>query len=558
MFGYSIWSLAFGATFDSDGTSTNIQALHDGAADGDTITIPVGTFPWTVGVTLTKAITLQGAGIGQTIIQDNITATTGNLVKITTTAGKYYRVTGIQFDPLRTAAHIGYGVVSVSGSSTTFRLDHCKFNAPFTEPHMIFAGRLNGVVDHNDFVRSAITPASGTMIFYSDTWAGGTSGDASWSSPVHWGSSEFLFVETNTFEMDNPNVVKGISDAYSGARYVFRNNTVTNMKMELGHGTESSGRQRGVRAVEVYNNTFNNSPASSANLFDIRSGTALVHDNTSTGWSHTAWGTATNDRTILYCSFNATRGWEGVNGLSLWDINDTTGGPNNDGIYASGVAGTGTATNKLVVPNAGWAANQWVGYLVRDLDAGYTDGNGITWPDKFDAISSNTSDTINTFIGGIPAFTIVPGHHYEIRKIGQVFDGVGTGLCDAMPGGAVVAHNMNQVLDPLFCWNNTVDGVAANWTTGPTGGAVEGVNYYNGVTKGCYTPFTYPHPLVLGVSPTPTPTATATATFTPTVTPTATATFTPTATATATATPASTATVTPTPTAVIPTPTCTP
>src|SRR5262252_1495307 len=51
-----------GATvWPSDGSDTNVQAIHDtNAHDGDTITLPAGTFIWITGVSLTKGITVSG------------------------------------------------------------------------------------------------------------------------------------------------------------------------------------------------------------------------------------------------------------------------------------------------------------------------------------------------------------------------------------------------------------------------------------------------------------------------------------------------------------------
>jgi hypothetical protein len=44
---------ALAMVYDSDGSSTNIQFIHDNLAlDGDTITIPAGTFFWTTPVTI--------------------------------------------------------------------------------------------------------------------------------------------------------------------------------------------------------------------------------------------------------------------------------------------------------------------------------------------------------------------------------------------------------------------------------------------------------------------------------------------------------------------------
>ena len=51
-----------GATvYHSDGSAANVQAIHDtNAHDGDTITLPAGTFIWITRVTLTKGITVSG------------------------------------------------------------------------------------------------------------------------------------------------------------------------------------------------------------------------------------------------------------------------------------------------------------------------------------------------------------------------------------------------------------------------------------------------------------------------------------------------------------------
>ena len=68
-------------TFNSDGTDccgpTSVQAIHDAETthDGDTITIPdthLNPPTWAIGVHIDKAITLEGAGIGFTVIKDGV------------------------------------------------------------------------------------------------------------------------------------------------------------------------------------------------------------------------------------------------------------------------------------------------------------------------------------------------------------------------------------------------------------------------------------------------------------------------------------------------------
>src|SRR4029077_2183215 len=57
-----------GATvYHSDGSAANVQALHNAVLNGDTITLPVGSFTWPTSVTISKAIKLQGTGSGRII-----------------------------------------------------------------------------------------------------------------------------------------------------------------------------------------------------------------------------------------------------------------------------------------------------------------------------------------------------------------------------------------------------------------------------------------------------------------------------------------------------------
>ena len=66
---------ALATVYDSDGSSTNIQTIHNTLAqNGDTITLPAGTFTWTQTVNISKNISIVGV-TGQTIINDQIPKT---------------------------------------------------------------------------------------------------------------------------------------------------------------------------------------------------------------------------------------------------------------------------------------------------------------------------------------------------------------------------------------------------------------------------------------------------------------------------------------------------
>lgn len=79
--------------------SSDVQTAINAAVDGDTVQIPAGTCSWTTsGVTVTnKVLTIQGAGIDQTIIVDALPKGTSNdpiPLDISTVAGKFFRLTG--------------------------------------------------------------------------------------------------------------------------------------------------------------------------------------------------------------------------------------------------------------------------------------------------------------------------------------------------------------------------------------------------------------------------------------------------------------------------------
>ena len=239
-----------GATvYHSDGSVASVQGLHNAALNGDTITLPAGTFTWTTRLSLSKAITLQGVGIGATIIRDAVQS--DSLISWTLTAGQPSRMTGIEFqDGGRPSGDLG--ILRVTGSNTdgsTFRMDHCKVNDLNGIP--VFETVL-GVIDHCTFVIS--NKQRNAMFIYGNRWNNQSFGDGSWAAPTNFGSSEFLFLEDNNF-VNNGSSNWPLMDAYGGARFVVRHNTIFNCFI-TNHGTESTGRIRGGRAMEVYRNVF--------------------------------------------------------------------------------------------------------------------------------------------------------------------------------------------------------------------------------------------------------------------------------------------------------------
>jgi hypothetical protein len=384
-----------------------------------------------------------------------------------------------------------------------------------------------GVFDHDDFVLR--TPG---VSIRDSAWNGDSlrKGDVSWAAPTNFGSGQFLFIEDCTATIA-PGVsnTKGLTDAVAGARFVVRHCTLNNATVQT-HGTESTGRSRSSRALEIYNNTFNMTLSNS--IGGIRGGIAIMHDNIYLG---AGIGTET-----LTC-FRMSSGdypWWAADGTDAWDINDPF-------VYDSGtVSAAGNLT--MTDSSESWILNQWVGYTARKTGQppGYTGSE----------IVSNTSNTLTIKAGHDYSMQFAAGDNYEIRKVIQALDSSGRArgsLISGAPPTLPLGWN-DQVTEPCYSWNNTSLQFVSD-----TSVVRQGEHFLNGIPMPGYTPYTYPHPLTTGgnpsptptPSPNPTPTATPTATATPTSTPTSTSTPTPTPTATATPTPTSTPTSTPTATA---------
>jgi len=71
---------------DSNGSSGDVAAKISAASDGDTVTIPAGSFTWSNNVTITgKGIKLQGAGAGRIVGRSLTSIAIGTGSKVFTT-----------------------------------------------------------------------------------------------------------------------------------------------------------------------------------------------------------------------------------------------------------------------------------------------------------------------------------------------------------------------------------------------------------------------------------------------------------------------------------------
>jgi hypothetical protein len=504
--------------YHSDGSAASVQYLHDNSAqDGDTITLPIGTFEWTAEVTINKAVTIQGAGIGQTIIlADQPGPTDGNssCFYFSTVASKSYRVTGIEFqDGVRTTL-LGKGVIAFHGNSTSVRLDNCTFTIKYNRCYTVWDAL--GVADHCTFL-------TGNQVAHvaNGNWAGvGTLGDGSWSTDNTMGTAGAWYMEDCTIGIaPGISVVETAMDAEFGARFVLRHCSLTNVRQDS-HGLEG-GDDRATRQCEIYENTF-----TTTNFYgttgQLRGGTAVYFNNTCLG----PWGRLF--QLNCYRSAQPFSPWGMADGSNATDSNQA-GGP-----FESGTCANATTASQMYDPNKSWAPDQWVGYSIKNLATG-----------RASVILGNSANTITSWAAAsqFGMMTFSGGDQYQIFEVAAAMDMPGMGKGDLL--NRFTYAWPNEQIEPVYAWNNTINGIPARITAAHPF-IVEGVHFFNDTPKPGYTPYVYPHPLAGGDPlPSPTPTATPTATPTPTPTSTPAPTPTPTSTPTPTATPSPTATPTP-------------
>ena len=458
---------------------SDVAAAIASASDNDIVIVPGGTATWSRTLSIKKAIELRCAGVGGTIIKDNVR--NGSLIGITLVANKVTRITGIEFqDGGRTSYHTG--VVTVTGSNTDgsqFRMDHCKWGED-VEGSPLF-DTVIGVIDHNTFIRRGGEDGHCFWV-WGTNWNAGNYGDGSWSAPTNFGSSQFLFFEDNTFTSTNPTYLLALCDAYDGARFVMRYNTITGFTFN-NHGTESSGRRRGARAQEFYNNHCD---GKNLNQFvgGSRSGSQVIHDNTCVNFSR--GGTWSLNDFRAYAAFPVFGGADGTN---PWDVNDPT-------VYFTGTAAQNSSgTTVTVSGNPSWAANQWVGYVVRRT----TNLCNITKANTFGLIVRNTSNAFtwipNAF--GLAALSFCAGDSLELRRVIHTMDMPGRALGSLISGDNPTPPPgwNNQVTEPVYAWNNGAMRVINSGVPAIR----ESEHFINGRALPGYTPYIYPHPLTKGL-----------------------------------------------------------
>lgn len=441
----------------------DVQSAIDSANDGDTIFIPAGNCTWESTVYITKKqIIIEGKGIDSTNIVNAIPATgwKDSAFWISSEEGKPFRISGIAFKAGPTGGDGHNGVIYICGTCKNWRLDHCKFDSLNNSPVVKVSDYTFGVIDHCTFIhkRQAIQ-------IDHDIWGGDKYGDGSWKSPLTFGTEKAVYIEDCTFNYIGSTTLAAI-DSYAGARVVFRYNTFANTHV-LNHGTDTSNRSRSARSYEIYENTFSHS-GSYEHVISFRGGTAVVFNNTSTG-NFQYFIIAKNFRCPgSACDIpGACEPWDFCNGDSIYDGNEAA----DSGIHTE-------RNDQLTLVSSGknWFPSEWVGYMIKNI----TDGSSgiITANDESSITATLDNGTENNWDIG-DNFVITNGWPC-LDQVGRSTDsGLGT----------------QQALEPLYEWNNTLNGVDGDIYPRESEWIKENRDFYNDTQKPGYTPYKYPHPL---------------------------------------------------------------
>jgi hypothetical protein len=303
----------------------SVQAAIDRAADGDTVQVTAGTGIWTASVTIgkhltwganptfeSKQITLLGAGIDSTTIVSS-SSYGGILLDIIGVEGKPIRITGFTFKGMQ---RLSTTWPAINLSARIWRIDHCKFDGSDITPWQQGRGVIvsgQGIIDHCNFLNSYQSIA----IIGDD--------DASWNRSLTPGTSDAVYIEDCTVTDTEP--FDGANDAYGGARYVFRHNSVKN-EIIGNHGRDTGG-YRSALWFEYYDNIFTSTLVNDIWVAaNFRGGTGVMFHN---NWNGKYRG---DIRVVYYCAIpgNPSCGWSQC--ITYPCMDQTGRGPDmdNDGV----------------------------------------------------------------------------------------------------------------------------------------------------------------------------------------------------------------------------------
>jgi len=482
----------------------DVQTAVSGASAGYNVVIPAGTCTWTSGISISgMGITIIGQGTpnaGPSAIGAGTSTT--NLIQSSTAS--FFAVTNVpygqtmRYSLMSLQPQSGLTTESVPISTTgvctssgcpNIRVDNITFGSGYNNDPSdadTIADDLFGVYDHNTPTGPGTGVGPALVQIGNGSWLGvGSNGDNSFASPDTYGTAEALYIENNLL-IGARATENDVGPDLGGDREVVRYNIsddTTGTGLFASHGTAWTGRDRGSRQKEAYENTLNCNSSGGCGNGNVISGTGLIFENsyvaTSSGFFNS------------YVGVDSPRTWRAV---TTWGFCDGSGSyDKNDGIvYATGTvttAGTSTFSDANANGGLGWSVNQWAGpaitagtpYFIHDVTQNFGG-----------EIASNTA-TQYTF--QTPPFfdTWNVSDTYEILRATVCLDQAGrdggTLLSGSTPSPTGWA---NQPLDPVYEWADTHSGGFGGPVGNPNDILLPNRDYYNEVSTSAQTSSTSP------------------------------------------------------------------
>jgi PKD repeat protein len=240
---------------------------------GDIVRVPAGSVIWPGSLSVTKGISLIGAGIGNTIVAGSSSGLIKFTPDSTTRANQnMLRISGFTFKGSPSSVLYLFEDEGETVPLRNLRVDHNRFENVSGYPLEV-DGNFWGCVDSNEFAGFLGFSIMGNNQSAWDTFYPGT---------FSFGTADNLYFEDNVFT--------GSAELYfntgHGGRYAFRHNssTATSIGTPLfdQHGNQSGGLCA-LMVCEIYENTFTGL-SSGINQFDYqRGGKLLLYNNVLNG-----------------------------------------------------------------------------------------------------------------------------------------------------------------------------------------------------------------------------------------------------------------------------------
>lgn len=241
-------------------TYPDVSAAVASASSGDTVMVPAGIATWGTTLSVGSAITLQGAGVGKTIITGNIAYTMP-----TPALPTLFRLTGFSLA----------GRVTLNNLTRYFagrvRVDHNVVSS--TGSPLSVNGNVYGVIDNNTIDMGGPLMMLGAN---SNSWGYVT---------FAYGTEATLFLEDNDINFASA-TSSLFQDSGAGTMFVVRYNNFTfsctntsNVYWWDMHGNQNSTSNHSTMGAEIFGNRLVSTTARNLQIIDQRGGSLVIFWN---------------------------------------------------------------------------------------------------------------------------------------------------------------------------------------------------------------------------------------------------------------------------------------